>query len=117
TDRKVVGLPSFVADSVGFHALVIGQRVETANIAAIARSLVVLLDGKQIVGAATGDDAIDPVAMLGHLMAHASERGLTLRKGDIVTTGTLSKPFETTSPGQITAKAEDIELAFAMKLP
>lgn len=117
TDRKVVGLPSFVADSVGFHALVIGQRVETAHIGEIARHLVVTLDGREIVRAATGDDAIDPIAMLGHLMAHAAERGLTLRKGDVVTTGTLSKPFETTSPGQITAKADDIELAFAMKLP
>ena len=115
-DRKTVGLASFTADSVGFHALVVGQEVDIAAISDLTRTLAVSLDGKEIVRAATGDDAIDPVAMLGHLMAHARERGLTLKKGDMVTTGTLSKPFEATSPAAIIATADGIELAYTMQI-
>ncbi len=114
-DRKTVGLPTFAADSVGFHALVIGHEVDIKTLPAIVKTLSVTVDGKEVQRAATGDDAIDPVVMLGHLMDHARERGLTLRKGDIVTTGTLSKPFEQTSPATIAATAEGVKLVYTMK--
>jgi 2-keto-4-pentenoate hydratase len=116
-DRKTVGLASFAADSVGFHALVVGQAVDASAIGAIARSVVASKDGAEVARAATGDDGIDPVAMLGHLMAHARERGLTLRKGDIVTTGTLSRPFEAASPARIAASADGAAIAYTMTLP
>jgi len=102
-DRTVVGLPSFAADSVGFHALVIGPDVKPSDIATVTRSLAVTCNGAEATTVATGDDAIDPVEMLGHLMAHARERGITLKAGEIVTTGTLSKPFEATVPCAIAA--------------
>jgi len=114
-DRKTVGLPSFTADSVGFHGLVMGQDIDPAKIPDIARTLVVHQDGKEVCRAATGDDSIDPVAMLGHLLAHARERGLTLKKGDIVTTGSVSKPFEASSPAAFTVRAEGVEMSYAMK--
>jgi 2-keto-4-pentenoate hydratase len=114
-DRTKVGLPSFAADSVGFHALVIGREVQPSQIASIARSLKVLLDGKETVMGATGDDAIDPVAMLGALLRHARDRGITLKKGEVVTTGTLSKPFDAVVPCHIEAKADGLGLAYTLK--
>ncbi len=114
-DRTKVGLPSFAADSVGFHSLVIGPQVEPSAIAGIARSLTVTLDGKPAVGAQTGDDALDPVTMLAALMRHARDRGITLRKGEIVTTGTLSKPFDAPIPSTIEAKADGVSLKYTLK--
>lgn len=114
-DRKTVGLPSFAADSVGFHALVIGHTIDIKTLPAIVTTLSVTADGKEVQRAATGDDAIDPVAMLAHLMDHARERGLTLKKGDVVTTGTLSRPFEQTSPAMIAATADGVKLSYTMK--
>jgi 2-keto-4-pentenoate hydratase len=114
-DRTVVGLPSFTADSVGFHALVIGPKVPPSSIAAIARSLSVTLDGTETATGLTGDNAIDPVVMLGALMAHARDRGITLRKGEIVTTGTLSKPFDAPVPSVIEARADGARVGFKLK--
>lgn len=113
-DRRVVGLPSFAADSVGFHALVIGPKVRPEQIPAIARSVAVTLDGKAAATGLTGDDAIDPLTMLGYLMAHARDRGLTLRKGEIVTTGTLSKPFDAPIPSAVEARTEAGGVAFRL---
>ncbi|MFM9943573.1 MAG: fumarylacetoacetate hydrolase family protein [Hyphomicrobiaceae bacterium] len=114
-DRKTVGLPSFTGDSVGFHALVVGHEINPAEIPNIVRTLVVQQDGKEVCRAATGDDSLDPVIMLGHLLAHARERGLTLKKGDLVTTGSVSKPFEATSPASFSVRAEGVELDYAIK--
>ena len=44
--------------------------------------------------ALAGDELTDPVKSLGYLMAHARERGMTLREGDIVSTGAIGKPFD-----------------------
>lgn len=114
-DRSVVGLPSFAADSVGFHALVIGPRVTYAQLAAINRSLAVTLDGRLAVNAQTGDDALDPVEMMGYLMAHARDRGITLRRGEIVTTGTLSKPFDAPVPSAIEAVTEVGSVGYTLR--
>ncbi len=114
-DRTIVGLPSFAADSVGFHALVIGPKVTYAQLSAINRSLAVTLDGKSAVSAQTGDDSLDPVTMMGYLMAHARDRGITLRKGEIVTTGTLSKPFDAPVPSAIEATTEAGSVGFSLQ--
>lgn len=114
-DRTKVGLPSFAADSVGFHSLVIGPEVTPSAIAGITRSLTVTMDGKPAVGALSGDDALDPLTMLAALMQHARDRGITLRKGEIITTGTLSKPFDAPIPSTIEAKADGVSLAYTLK--
>lgn len=114
-DRTVVGLPSFTADSVGFHGLVVGADVETADIGALTRSLTVTLDGKPATSIATGDDAIDPITMLAVLITHARERGQTLRKGEIITTGTLSKPFDAPVPSTIEAKTDFGNVRYTLK--
>jgi 2-keto-4-pentenoate hydratase len=112
-DRRVVGLPSFVGDSVGFAALVVGHPVDVGRLPEIVNSIVVSLDGKEASRAATGDDAIDPLEMLEHLMAHARERDITLRKGEVVTTGTLTRPFDIVAAnGMVSVRAAGIELDF-----
>jgi 2-keto-4-pentenoate hydratase len=113
-DRKTVGLPSFAADSVGFHALVVGARVATSAMAAIGRSVRVTAGGRHISSPQTGGDTIDPMTCLGDLIAHAAVRGLTLHKGEIVTTGTLSKPFDIKAPVHLEAVADGASLAFSL---
>jgi 2-keto-4-pentenoate hydratase len=112
-DRKVVGLPSFVADSVGFAALVVGHPIDIDRLPEIVEGVVVSLDGKEASRAAKGDDAINPLEMLDHLMAHARERGITLRKDDVVTTGTLTRPFDIVATnGTVSVRAPGVELDF-----
>jgi 2-keto-4-pentenoate hydratase len=113
-DRVAAGLPSFVADSVGFHALIVGAKVPAASIARIAASAIVHVDGKETARGLAGDDAIDPVTALGQLMAHAAERGQTLRAGELVTTGTLTRPFDAPAPARVTLTADGAALAFQL---
>ncbi|MEK9720041.1 MAG: hydratase [Quisquiliibacterium sp.] len=96
-DRRTVGWPSFCADLVGFSALVLGQSVpvDAAAFAKVANSAVISVDGKEMARIATGDDAIDPVLGLSELFEHTRERGITLKKGTLVSTGTLTIPFNT----------------------
>lgn len=114
-DRTKVGLPSFVADSVGFHALVVGQKLDVKTIETVARTAVVHVDGKETGGSQTGGDTIDAVWSLGQLMAHARERGLTLRKGEIVTTGTITKPFDAPAPSNLVVTATGAGLRFSLR--
>jgi 2-keto-4-pentenoate hydratase len=112
-DRTTVGLPSFVADSVGFAALVVGHTVDIAKLRDIVDGIVVSVDGRESARGLKGDDAIDPIEMLGHLMAHARERGMTLRRDEVVTTGTITKPFDVTARrAGVTVRAPGVELDY-----
>lgn len=105
TDRRAVGWPSFVADNVGFEALVISEPfsdgLDSGLLQQVDASAVVLLDGQAKVRAQTGDDVTDPLRSLAALYAHAADRGITLRAGDIVTTGAMCKPFDIDGPGHV----------------
>lgn len=113
TDRKTVGLPSFVADSVGFAALVVGHAVDLAKLAGIVDGISVMVDGVENARGLKGDDAIDPVGMLGALIAHAKDHGVTLRKDEVITTGTITKPFDIVArTAAIAVRAPGVELDF-----
>lgn len=103
TDRRAVGWPSFVADNVGFEALIISEPfspgLDADRLREVDASAAVLLDGQVKARAQTGDDVTDPVRSLAALYAHAADRGITLRAGDIVTTGAMCKPFDIDGPG------------------
>ena len=117
-DRKAVGLPSYLAENVGFEALVVGPALQFEEMPEIMRSVVVDLDGVRIADAQTGEDAIDPWRAVEHLMAHARHRGMTLLKGQIVSTGTISKPFDCTgSEARIVARAGRHEMPFRLVWP
>ncbi|KQP72878.1 hydratase [Methylobacterium sp. Leaf113] len=113
-DRRAVGWPSFAADNSAFQALVLGPAIPAADLAEVARSLVVEVDGTERVRAVTGDDVTDPLAALTDLMAVARERGMTLPAGSIVSTGTLSVPFDLAGPGRITARFAGRSLGFTL---
>jgi len=92
-DRRAVSWPSFAADGVGFGALVVGPEVETGRIDEVAQSMVVLANGMERARVATGDDVTSPWASFEALIDHATERGVTLRAGQIITTGACAMPF------------------------
>ncbi|MGY2050250.1 fumarylacetoacetate hydrolase family protein [Methylobacterium sp. JK268] len=118
-DRRAVGWPSFAADNAGFEALVVGDVLDPAAIADFAADLSVTVDGESRAGALTGDDATDPYAALADLAAIARERGVTLRAGEIVSTGTVSRPFtiEGARPVEIRATSLGRSLAFRTRPP
>ncbi|MCJ2043620.1 fumarylacetoacetate hydrolase family protein [Methylobacterium sp. J-078] len=113
-DRRAVGWPSFAADNSAFQALVLGPAVAPEELPEVARSLVVEVDGVARVRAVTGEDATDPLAALTDLMAVARERGMTIPAGSIVSTGTLSVPFDLTGPGIVTARFAGQTLGFTL---
>jgi 2-keto-4-pentenoate hydratase len=98
-NRRSVGWPSFVADNIGFEALVVGEAIDVAKRHEVDASVQVSLDGAVVAKALTGDDATDPVASLASLLAHAGERGIVLREGDLVSTGAMCKPFDIQGTG------------------
>ena len=117
-DRKVVGLPSYLAENVGFEALVLGPAIDAADIRRIMQTVVVDLDGRHIADHQTGEDAIDPWRAVEHLMAHARARAMTLREGQIVSTGTISRPFDCAGPAAaIVARVGALEMPFRLAWP
>jgi 2-keto-4-pentenoate hydratase len=93
-DRRACGMPSFVADNSGFHALVVGGNFDLAQLGELIRSATVSVDGEEKARALSGDELIEPIQTLGYLIAHARDRKIMLRRGDVVSAGTLTKPFE-----------------------
>jgi 2-keto-4-pentenoate hydratase len=92
-DRRTAGWPSFAADNAAFEALVVGATVDRAELAAIAASAVVLADGEERARALAGEDATDPTRAYVDFVATARRRGMVLPKGSIISTGTVTKPF------------------------
>jgi 2-keto-4-pentenoate hydratase len=93
-NRKVVGLASSIADSISFGGLVVGESIDPESIGEVFKSVVVLVDGVEKAVAVQGDDVSDPWEALEFLIEHAQARGITLKKGEIVSTGSVTKPFE-----------------------
>jgi len=94
TDRRRVGWPSFAGDSVGFEALVVGEPIAPTQIDAITHGVVVACNGVEAARGLSGDELTDPIASLAALLAHARERGITLRQGEIVSAGAIARPFD-----------------------
>ena len=106
TDRRAVGWPSFAADNAGFEALVLGSSVEWACISDLVATLLVTCDGKDAARSMSGGYVSNPIEALTDLVAIARERGWPMREGNIISTGTVSKPFD------IAAKAADVKATF-----
>lgn len=116
-DRRAVGWPSFVADNSGFEASVIGGAVDPGRIGDIIGSVSVSADGEVRAGGLTGEELTDPFSSLAGLMAHARERGLILRKGEIVSAGALARPFDIAGEATIVARYLEAELRVQVRLP
>lgn len=118
-NRKTVGWPSFVADNVGFEALVLGPSacsgLSQLILDKLVETTVVSVDGVERSRALRGDLATDPVMALQSLYAHAAERGITIRAGEVISTGALSEPFDLLEKGHvIQAHYLDRELSFSL---
>ena len=104
-DRRAVGWPSFAADNGACQAVVLGDTIARSDIPALTGSLVVLVDGVEQARAVTGEDVTDPEAAFADLVAIARERGMTLLSGSIISTGTVSRPFNVAArTAEITAR-------------
>ena len=98
-NRRSVGWPSFVADNVGFEALVVGDTFPLDQLPEVLRTVEVWADGTARVRAQHGDDLTDPFASLQSLLDHAAERGMDLRAGELVSTGAMCTPFDLPGTG------------------
>lgn len=114
-DRRAVGWPSFAADNSAFQALVLGPAIAATDLAEVARTLVVTVDGVERARAVTGEDETDPLAALADLLTVARERRVTIPAGSLVSTGTLSVPFDLSGPGMITAHFLGRTLGFSLQ--
>ncbi len=104
-DRRGVGWPSFAADNGACQAVVLGDTISPSDIPALTGSLVVLVDGVEQARAVTGEDVTDPEAAFADLVAIARERGMILPGGSIISTGTVSRPFNVAArTAEITAR-------------
>ena len=116
-DRRAVGWPSFVGDSVGFEALVVGDAVDPREMSNVWESVVITVDGKEMARGLSGDDCTDPPTAFSHLMMNARERGHTLRKGEICTLGIVGKPFDITGDVKVEARWNGGSLGYRMQRP
>lgn len=103
-DRLAVGWPSFVGDNVGFEALVVGPALSFDAVPAITREAFVEVDGALRARAMTGDELSSPEGGLRTLLVHAAEREVTLRRGEIVTTGAIARPFDLDGGADVVAR-------------
>ena len=104
-DRRAVGWPSFAADNGACQAVVLGDTISRSDISALTGSLVVLVDGVEQARAVTGEDVTNPEAAFADLVAIARERGMNLPGGSVISTGTVSRPFNVAArTAEITAR-------------
>lgn len=114
-DRSAVGLPSFIGDSVGFHALVLGDALPmSARSALLGAPAELFLNGERVAAALSGPERTDPFAAFGLFMVDAADAGLPIDKGFIVTTGTLVAPFESDERGTYEARLGDMSVTFSV---
>lgn len=115
-DRRSVGWPSFAADDGAFHALILGSPIAPAGIADVKRTLRVSLDGNEAVPILAGEDATDSLAALSDLITLARERRMRLPAGSIVSTGTMTQPFDVmpADGAAIVASCQGQTLAFQL---
>lgn len=112
-DRRSVGWPSFAADNAAFEALVVGEMVDRAQLKELAASAVVLADGEERARMLTGEDATDPAQAYVDFVATAQRRGMILPKGSIISTGTVTKPFNIEGAAAIEARYLGLSVGFS----
>lgn len=104
-ERSTIGVPATVADNAVSHAMVLGEPVDFSRFEQIAAQASASADGRPAASALAGDNLPDPLSVLDHLVAHLNRRGETLKRGDVVFTGTLIKPFDIKAPCELVGGA------------
>jgi 2-keto-4-pentenoate hydratase len=116
-DRKAVGQPSFAADNVGFHALVCGAAVDLQPGAAFQANVEMRFNDQVIATSMLGDDRTQPFQALSFLWSEFARRGITIPRGAVITTGTLTLPVDVTGPGLVEARVGDIRVGLQLTDP
>ena len=110
---KSAGALSFIAEGIGFSALVMDQTPTNISHSDLVASIQLFCNGDHKVSGATGDDGLDPVEMLGFLLEHCGRYGHTLQKGHLVSSGTQTVQFSVPiEKSHITAKWSGGEMGF-----
>ncbi|TDF62933.1 fumarylacetoacetate hydrolase family protein [Cupriavidus sp. L7L] len=113
-DRKAVGQPSFIADNVGFHALVLGGKLNQAGSTAFEKDAALWRDGERIANFLGGSDRTMPYLSLGFLWNKLAAQDREIVEGSIVTTGTVTVPVDVCGSGHYEARIGATGLAFAL---
>ncbi|MEM8664139.1 MAG: fumarylacetoacetate hydrolase family protein [Pseudomonadota bacterium] len=108
TDKAKMGVPAVIADMNGCGALVVGPRLDIANLqdAATGHAEIRLGDGS-IVPQLDLDMRPKPLDVLAFLVEFVVPRGHTLPAGTIITTGTHTAPT-LSGPGLIGARFGEV---------
>lgn len=115
-DRRAVGWPSFAADNAGFDALITGGAVEKSQLADVAATAAVFVDGEEKARVLTGDDVTDVDTAFTDFVALARSRNMVLPKGAIISTGTVTRPFTIEGPARVEARYLDTTLTFQTRI-
>ncbi len=117
-DRRAVGWPSFAADNGACQAVVLDGPIAAADLPGLAADLIVYVDGEEKARAVTGEDVTNPSEALADLVAIARERNMVLPEGSLVSTGTLSRPFNVAAPtAEIIARFGGCSLTIRTRAP
>jgi 2-keto-4-pentenoate hydratase len=119
-DRKAVGQPSFIADILGFHALICGEQLAFAADSTFDVDSGLWRDGERLSQPLKGDDRTRPLESLGYLWKEFARQGKAIHQGAIVTTGIQSVPVDVGTSGKLTARvgeaSVDLTLTFVNKV-
>lgn len=114
-DRKVVGAPSFVADDSAFHAFVRGDALPGVDASALWTTPASLIHGgASITPALSGDACTDPLRSLALFWEHAATYNLSLKRGQVITTGTLVQAVDVQAPGKYEGRLGDARVVFTL---
>jgi 2-keto-4-pentenoate hydratase len=113
-DRKLVAYPSFVADNAGFHAFIRGETLPFSVESRFDEEAGIWLGEERIAPSLSGDKRTQPFVSIGFLWGEFARRGITVPKGAIVTTGTLSLPVDSARPGYYEARLGSAKVGFSI---
>ena len=115
-DRTVVGASSFVADDSAFHAFVQGDRLSQGVDPAVwtGSEAQLLFNGESITTPLSGETCTEPLTSLELFWTHAARHGLTLKRGQLITTGTLVKPVDVSAPGRYEGRLGHARVGFSI---
>lgn len=113
-DRRAVDQPSFVADNLGFHALICGEQIEVSARFFEAEAGI-WRNGERIAESLSGDERTRPFDSLAFLWSVLARQRKTISEGAIATTGTLSAPVDTDCSGSVRAQIAAVKAEVTLR--
>jgi 2-keto-4-pentenoate hydratase len=96
-----VGLPSFISDGSGFHALVLGDPIPFDQLGSLLAAEASLREnGERVAGAAVSRERPDPLDVLARFRTLSQIFGMPVAPKMVVATGSLAVPFQVLGEGE-----------------